>query len=162
HTDPKEAAVATHMFLVEDFVPDRIEFDMTADKTEIAVGDIANVTVDGRFLYGAPAVGLALEGELTLRTTREWDRFTGYFFGLADEREGESTRIPLTGLPVIGDDGKAVFPVVVDQLPSTTRLIDAGVTVRMRESGGRAVERSLDLSLRPEGDMIGIKPGFTD
>ena len=29
HTDPKEPAVASQMFLVEDFVPDRIEFDLT-------------------------------------------------------------------------------------------------------------------------------------
>src|SRR5690606_34456229 len=63
HTDPREAAIASQMFLVEDFVPDRIEFDLTADKTEIAPGEAANVTVDGRFLYGAPAAGLDLEGE---------------------------------------------------------------------------------------------------
>ena len=48
HTDPKQPAVASQMFLVEDFVPDRIEFDLTADKTEIAQGETANVTVDGR------------------------------------------------------------------------------------------------------------------
>ena len=36
HTDPKEPAVASQAFLVEDFVPDRIEFDLTADKPEIA------------------------------------------------------------------------------------------------------------------------------
>ncbi|RWF06518.1 MAG: hypothetical protein EOS64_31815, partial [Mesorhizobium sp.] len=52
YTDPKQAAVASQMFLVEDFVPDRIEFDLTADKTEIAQGEAANVSVDGRFLYG--------------------------------------------------------------------------------------------------------------
>ena len=57
YTDPKQAAVASQMFLVEDFVPDRIEFDLSVDKQEIAAGEPANVTVDGRFLYGAPAAG---------------------------------------------------------------------------------------------------------
>ena len=33
YTDPKKEPVATQMFLVEDFVPDRIEFDLSADKT---------------------------------------------------------------------------------------------------------------------------------
>ena len=70
YTDPKKEPVATQMFLVEDFVPDRIEFDLSADKKEIAAGEPANVTVDGRFLYGAPAAGLALEGEVNLSTTR--------------------------------------------------------------------------------------------
>ncbi|MEO9338182.1 alpha-2-macroglobulin family protein [Mesorhizobium sp. SB112] len=161
HTDPKEAAIVSQNFLVEDFVPDRIEFDLTSDREEIAAGESAEVTVDGRFLYGAPAAGLALEGEVTLSTRREWDRFKGYFFGLADEDQGEATRIPLTNLPLIGDDGKARFPVEIDQLPSTTRLLNAGVTVRMKETGGRAVERKLDIAIRPEGEMIGIRPDFT-
>ncbi len=118
------------MFLVEDFVPDRIEFDLSADRTEIATGEAANVTVDGRYLYGAPAAGLALEGEVTVSTVREWDRYKGYWFGLADEQEGEATTTPLTGLPNVGEDGKATFPVVVDQLPATTRLLNANVTVQ--------------------------------
>ncbi|MCO5084642.1 MAG: alpha-2-macroglobulin family protein [Rhizobiaceae bacterium] len=162
HTDPKEPAVATQMFLVEDFVPDRIEFDLTADKTEIAADETATMTVDGRFLYGAPAAGLALEGDVTLTTTRQWDVFKGYWFGLADEQEGEATRTPLANLPLVGDDGKATFPVTIDALPSTTRLVDAKVTVRMRETGGRAVERSTDINIRPQGDMIGIRPDFAD
>jgi len=160
HTDPKEPAVATKQFLVEDFVPDRIEFDMTSDATEVGVGEEAAITVDGRFLYGAPAAGLALEGETSLATTREWAAFPGYQFGLADEQEGDATRAPLSGLPVIGEDGKATFPVVFDALPSTTRLLTADVTVRMREGGGRAVERSLDLAIKPDSDLIGIKPEF--
>jgi len=161
HTDPKQPAVASQMFLVEDFVPDRIEFDMTSDKDEIAVGETADVTVDGRFLYGAPAVGLALEGEVTLSTVREWESFKGYVFGLADEQDGDANRIPLPGLPAIGEDGKATFPVSVTQLPSTTRLVNATVTVRMREAGGRAVERDLDIGIRPTSDMIGIRPDFS-
>ncbi|WP_192180778.1 alpha-2-macroglobulin family protein [Mesorhizobium amorphae] len=160
YTDPKQAAVASQMFLVEDFVPDRIEFDLSADKKEIAQGETANVTVDGRFLYGAPAAGLALEGELTLSTARDWDRFKGYSFGLADEQSAEPSVTPFTGLPVVGEDGKAIFPVSVDQLPSTTKLVDAKVTVRMRETGGRAVERSLQIGIRPQGHMIGIRPDF--
>ena len=151
HTDPKQPAVAQSMFLVEDFVPDRIEFDLTSDRDEIAVGETAVVTVDGRFLYGAPAAGLALEGEINLSTATEWDRYKGYFFGLADEEEGDAKRIPLSGLPVVGDDGKATFPVRLDQPPATTRMLNAEVAVRMREGGGRAVERKIDIAIRPQG-----------
>ncbi len=162
HTDPKQAAVVSQMFLVEDFVPDRIEFDLSADKKEITQGETAIVTVDGRFLYGAPAAGLALEGETTLSATSTWDRFKGYSFGLADEEAAQPSVTPLANLPLVGEDGKATFPVSVDQLPSTTRLVNAKVTVRMRETGGRAVERSLDIGIRPQGDMIGIRPDFAD
>ncbi|ODT30930.1 MAG: hypothetical protein ABS35_05935 [Kaistia sp. SCN 65-12] len=161
HTDPKQPAVASQMFLVDDFVPDRIEFDLSSDKKEMAQGETATVSVDGRFLYGAPAAGLALEGELTLSTTRSWDRYKGFSFGLADEEAMEAQVTPLAGLPTVGDDGKASFPVSADQLPATTRLVNARVTVRMRETGGRAVERSLDIGMRPQGAMIGIRPDFS-
>ncbi len=161
YTDPKQAAVSTQAFLVEDFVPDRIEFDLTSDKTEVDVGEAANVTVDGRFLYGAPAAGLTLEGESVVATTREWKPFPNYVFGLADEQEGDATRTPLVDLPVVGDDGKATFPVQIDQTPATTRLLTAKVVVRMRETGGRAVEKSIDLGIKPQGDLIGIRPEFT-
>ncbi len=161
YTDPKKPALATVSFLVEDFVPDRIEFDLSSDKPEVAVGEPANMTVDGHFLYGAPAAGLELEGDVTLSTKRDWARFPGYQFGLADEELGEATRIDLSDLPDVGDDGKATFPVQVDDAPATTRLVNAHVAVRMRETGGRAVERTLDLAVAPETSMIGIKPGFT-
>jgi uncharacterized protein YfaS (alpha-2-macroglobulin family) len=161
YTDPKQPAVASQNFLVEDFVPDRIEFTLTSDKDQIAVGEPAMLSVDGRFLYGAPAAGLELEGETTLSTTREWKAFPGFQFGLADEEQGDATQTPLTGLPMLGDDGKASFPVQIDALPSTTRLLNADVKVRMRESGGRAVENSLTLGIRPQGGVIGVRPDFS-
>ncbi|MGT2466920.1 hypothetical protein ACVOMV_21265 [Mesorhizobium atlanticum] len=48
----------------------------------------------------------------------------------------------------------------MDKLPSTTRLVNAKVTVRMREAGGRAVERSLDIGVRPQRDDHRHPPGF--
>jgi uncharacterized protein YfaS (alpha-2-macroglobulin family) len=162
HADPQQPAISTLTFLVEDFVPDRIEFDLTAEKDEVQVGEQAMLTVDGRFLYGAPASGLSLEGEIALSTMTEWDDFPGYRFGLADEQNDLSGNVTeLTGLPVTGEDGKAEFPVSVDAIPSTTRFVNAEVRVRMREGAGRAVERSIDIGIAPETDMIGIRPEFS-
>jgi uncharacterized protein YfaS (alpha-2-macroglobulin family) len=159
HTDPKKDAVSRQTFLVEDFVPDRIEFDLTAPKAEIGRSEEASVEVDGRFLYGAPAAGLGLEGEIRLATSREWDRFKGFKFGLADEDAGEAVQIDLEATAA-DEDGKASILVTIDQFPSTTRLINAKVNVRMREGAGRAVERSVDIAVRPAADMIGVRPGF--
>ncbi len=147
YTDPKANAVAEKRFLVEDFIPDRTAFDLTSDAGEIAVGRPAKVDVDGRFLYGAPAAGLSLEGEVNITTTRKWDAFPGYLFGLADEDNGEAKQIPLENLPVLDAQGKASFDVSVGDLPVTTRRLAASVVVRMREGSGRAVERSLDLDI---------------
>lgn len=161
YTDPKQPALASSNFLVEDFVPDRIEFDLKADRTETALRDPVNVSVDGRYLYGAPAAGLELKGDLTLSTVRDWARFPGYQFGLADEEPGEATRLDLSDLPAADEEGRASFPLSVDEVLSTTRLVKAAVAIRMRETGGRAVERNLDIGVLPETTMIGIKPNFT-
>ena len=71
---------------------------MTSVLTEYVVGGPAPVSIDGRYLYGAPAAGLGLEGEIALKPTRENATFPGYQFGLADEEETETVRIPLDAL----------------------------------------------------------------
>src|SRR5690606_30756028 len=115
------APLAETAFLVEDFVPDRIEFDLTAAGDEIAVGESTAIEVAGRYLYGAPAAGLVIEGEVNVSSVREWRLFPNYLFGLAEEEDQEATsRIPLTGLPVLDEQGKASFDVGLDTVPSTT------------------------------------------
>ncbi|TNM60952.1 alpha-2-macroglobulin family protein [Aliirhizobium smilacinae] len=160
-TDPKGSAIGEKTFLVDDFVPDRIEFDMKSAATEIAVGKPAKVSIDGRFLYGAPAAGLGLEGEIALKPTRENAAFPGYQFGLADEEETETVRLPLDAISETDEDGKAEFDAEVTELPSTTKLINADIVVRMQETGGRAIERNLSLPVKADGLRIGIKPEFS-
>lgn len=160
-TDPKGSAIGEKTFLVDDFVPDRIEFDMSSEAKEIVVGEPAKVSIDGRYLYGAPAAGLGLEGEIALKPTRENAAFPGYQFGLADEEETETVRIPLDALDDTDEDGKATFDADVAELPSTTKLINADIVVRMQETGGRAIERNLSLPVKADGPRIGIKPEFS-
>ena len=161
HTDPQQPPIAEEMFLVEDFVPDRTEFELTAAQDTVAVGSSVQVSLDGRYLYGAPAAGLALEGQLTIGTTREWAKFPGYTFGLEDEEDAEALRVPLAALPDTDAEGKATFDVFIDSAPSTTRLLNANISVQMREAGGRAVERSIDVGIEPETDVIGLRPEFS-
>ncbi|MBP1859898.1 alpha-2-macroglobulin family protein [Rhizobium herbae] len=161
YTDPKGTAISEKQFQVDDFVPDRVEFDMASTVKQIEIGKPTPVTIDGRFLYGAPAAGLELEGEVGLKPTRESADFKGYFFGLADEEATEDSRTTLEGLEPLDEDGKATFDVDLTETPSTTQLLNANITVRVQEAGGRAVERSLVLPVKPEGAMIGIKPEFS-
>ncbi|HVX99717.1 MAG TPA: MG2 domain-containing protein [Pseudorhodoplanes sp.] len=159
-TDPKRAAVGETTFMVEDYVPDRLEFDLAAKDKAFTRGSPAEISLSGRFLYGAPASGLDLEGELVIQPTRERAGFAGYQFGLSDE-EVEAQRTTLDDLPKTDEQGKAAFPVTLDKLPSTSGLLEAQVIVRMAESGGRAVERKLTLPVMPAGTMIGVKPLFS-
>ncbi len=160
YTDPKRPAIGDTTFMVEDYVPDRIEFDLKSTATNIAKAKPAPVTLDGRFLYGAPASGLTLEGEVVVAAAKERAGFAGYQFGVADD-EVTATRQPLEDLPATDAQGKARFEVKLDKLPVTTQPLEAEIAVRMAEAGGRAVERKLTLPVTPDGPMIGVKPKFS-
>ena len=160
YTDPKRPAVGETTFLVEDYVPDRIEFDVTSPTGHISQKVPAKVDVTGRFLYGAPAANLDLEGEVTIAAAKERAGFAGYQFGLDDE-EVNAVQQPLEDLPATDAAGKASFPINLDKLPSSSRPLEAKITVRMAEPGGRAVEHKIALPVTPSGNMIGVKPMFS-
>jgi alpha-2-macroglobulin len=158
--DPKRPSVGEATFLVEDYVPDRIEFDLTSKAKGVSNTSAAEIAVEGRFLYGAPAAKLELEGEVIVSPANERPGFARYQFGLADE-DVETTRQPLEGLPNTDGNGKASFAVTLEKQPETTRPLEAQVVVRMAEPGGRAVERKLTLPVIAGGPMIGVKPLFS-
>lgn len=159
YTDTKAAPLAEAQFLVEDFVPDRIEFDLSAEDTQLPADGTLKARVSGRFLYGAPASGLYLEGDLTVRPTNRIEAFPDYSFGLQDE-DVIPVYKTLTDLPVTDENGDAVVEIAADGLPQSTRPLTAQVNMRMREGGGRAVERSLSLSVERPQAVLGIKPHF--
>src|SRR5262249_22113057 len=67
----------------------------------------------------------------------------------------------LENLPATDPNGKASFAVTLEKQPETTRPLEAQVTVRMAEAGGRAVERKLTLPVTADAPMIGGKPLFS-
>jgi uncharacterized protein YfaS (alpha-2-macroglobulin family) len=158
-TDPKRPPVGEASFMVEDYVPDRLDFDLASTAKGISKTSPADVTLEGRFLYGAPASGLDLDGEVVISAAGERAGFAGYQFGLSDE-EVEATRTPLEDLPATDANGKARLKVALDKLPSVSRPLEAGIVVRMAEAGGRAIERKLTLPVTPAAAMIGVKPLF--
>jgi hypothetical protein len=160
YTDPKRPPVGEATFLVEDYVADRIEFDLTTAAKVIPRDAPAQLSVDGHFLYGAPASALDLTGAVTIATAKERPGFAGYSFGLADD-EVTAVRQDLEDMPATDAAGKASFPVKLDKIPATSRPLEATVTVSMAESGGRAVERKITLPIAPDAAMIGVKPAFS-
>jgi uncharacterized protein YfaS (alpha-2-macroglobulin family) len=158
--DPKRPAVGEATFMVEDYIPDRLEFEIKSEANSISRADPVQVTLDGHYLYGAPAANLEVAGEVVIAPAGERPGFAGYRFGLGDEQI-ESTRSPLDGLPSTDASGQAAFPVSLDKVPQSTRPLEARLTVRLAEAGGRAVERKLVLPVTAGGPMIGVRPLFS-
>jgi uncharacterized protein YfaS (alpha-2-macroglobulin family) len=148
--DPKRPPVGEATFLVEDYVPDRIEFELTSKAAGLSKTSAAEINVEGRFLYGTPAAKLELEGEVIVSAANERPGFARYQFGLADE-DVAITRQPLEGLPDTDDSGHASFAVRLVKQPDATRPLEAQVVVRMAEAGGRAVGRQRVVSGKSVG-----------
>jgi uncharacterized protein YfaS (alpha-2-macroglobulin family) len=160
YVDPRRPAIGETAFMVEDYVPDRLEFELKPQTKWISRDAPAEIALEGRYLYGAPAAGLDLEGEVTVAPAKSLDGFAGYQFGVADD-EFSSEQQSLDDLPQTDEEGKARFAVSLDKVPAVQRLLEARVTVRMAETGGRAVERKVTLPVTPTGNMIGVKPLFS-
>ena len=159
--DPAQGALASQTFLVEDFLPDRIEFDLSLSDSPVRLGDTPPLEIDARYLFGAPAADLEVTGEARLQTTRQLETYPGYLFGRHDQRFNTRTAYFDSARTDIA--GHAEFPIKipqVDELPSAP--LELRLVAQIAEGSGRPVERRLTRTLEPQGAMIGIKPAFDD
>jgi len=159
HVDPEAPAIGETAFLVEDYVPARMEMSLTAADAPATPDEPARITLDGRYLYGAPAAGLQVEGEVKLSPVRRLDNVSGYVFGV-DADDATPVRTPLGDLPRTDDEGRAEITVPLPAVPETTRPLKAEVTLRLREPGGRAISETVDVAVTGDGAHLGIKPLF--
>ncbi|HHK74683.1 MAG TPA: alpha-2-macroglobulin family protein, partial [Rhizobiales bacterium] len=161
YSDPKKDPLAQTSILVEDFVPDRFEFDLTSPAKWLSPRQETALHLSGRYLYGAPAADLRLTGDIRILSARELPGFAGYRFGLADEEKQDDMNT-LDDLPRTDAAGAATIRLRAPDLPVTTGPLKARVSIRMIEAGGRAVERAITLPVQPQAPMIGIRPLFED
>ncbi|MBA5778068.1 alpha-2-macroglobulin [Stappia sp. F7233] len=161
YADPKGQPVAEKSFLVEDFQPERVDFDLETDVQALDPLNLPQIAIDARFLYGAPAAGQRLEGEVIVSPSHESDAYPGYRFGLEDE-ETYASRAAIEDGNATDGDGRLTFVPPLPQLADTTGLRNAEIVARLVEAGGRFVERRITLPILSDGPRIGIKPAFED
>jgi uncharacterized protein YfaS (alpha-2-macroglobulin family) len=160
YADPKADALSTTTFLVEDFEPERLAFDISAPNAPFKVGEANDITVAAKYLYGATAPGLSIEADAVLRPVSTLKDFPGYTFGRTDDTL-ETDREPLGDVGVTDDTGNATAEVTLPApQAATTRPLEADVIMRLVDTNGRTVERTLTRPVAATTDRIGIKPQF--
>jgi len=159
YADPNAASLASTTVLVEDFLPERIDFDLDMAEV-IGLTEAAPLTVSARYLFGAAAADLPVEGEVLLREASGLPGFEGYTFGRYDETF--AAQIDYLDGTTTDAIGAATLTVALPDVTDITRPLEARVTVRISEGSGRPVERSTTATVRPDGPMIGIKPEFDE
>ena len=152
------APLAQTKLLVEDFLPERLDFTLTLPDGPLALAAPAPVTLEARYLFGAPGADLAVEGEVLLREAKALPGWEGWSFGMADERFSPV----LETISANVTDGAGKVDLLIDH-PDAGRVdrpLEAEYRLRVAEGSGRPVERRITRSLAPDSPVIGIKALF--
>ncbi|WP_144185978.1 alpha-2-macroglobulin family protein [Elioraea rosea] len=156
--DPAATPIGRASFRVEDFVPDRLAVELAAPGALIP-GMPLSVPVTARFLYGAPASGLAASGELlVVPDPNPFPALAGWRFGLVEDAP-EPLRTDVA-IPDTDSAGRTAAPVLLPRAPDTTRPLRATLSVAVTEPGGRPTRTTVDFPVRSQGPFIGIRPLF--
>lgn len=160
YTDPKAPAVGEASFLVQDYVPERLDVTLTPRSASLVRGQPAIVGIEARYLYGAPGAGLEVSGEVVVQAAAKSGipGLDGFGVGLEDE-EVEAATAELEDPATTDSGGRATVQAPVQDLVAP-RPTEAKITLRVGEPGGRAVERSLTLPILPSGPVIGVRKTF--
>ena len=159
YTDVDADSLAEITFLVEDFVPERLDFDLEASVEKIDPASPGSVSLVARFLYGQPAGELVVEGDIVVKPVRNVAAFSQYKFGL--ESDGfDPRRGTLDGRRTDATGAAQLALKLPANLPETSRPLEAAINVRVLDPGGKPVERSLTLPVVGSANRIGIRPLF--
>jgi alpha-2-macroglobulin len=159
--DPKAPSVGQTSFLVEDYVPERLEFSLTPAAPTARGGGTVEIAAVARYLYGAAGSNLEISGDVQISAAdkSQLPALAGFSAGLQDESfETISNEIE----DVATTDAKGAAKILAP-IPDVTaaRPLEAKILLRVGEPGGRAVERSVVLPILPKAGLIGVKKNFT-
>ncbi|NCO85507.1 MAG: alpha-2-macroglobulin family protein [Rhodobacterales bacterium] len=157
YADVDAPALARQSVLVEDFLPERIDFDLTLPAL-LRLGDVPDLAIAARYLFGPPAADLAIEGEAMLRAANGLPDWPGYVFGRHEEAFDTRYRSFEDGFRTDAD-GAALIPVTFPDLDAeVSQPLSLTTVLRIAEGSGRPVERRTEALVLPDLPMIGIKP----
>lgn len=156
--DPEGETLASQSFLVEDFLPERIDVTLSPPDTVLNRQSDAKLPVSVRYLFGAPGAGLGVSGDLALRPVRNLADFHGYVFGRHDVSLRPRATVIEDG--VTDTNGETAILLRLPEADPVFMPFKAVATVRVREGSGRPVERQASMQVQPDTDLIGIRPLF--
>ncbi|WP_062011885.1 alpha-2-macroglobulin family protein [Aureimonas sp. AU4] len=156
--DPKQPAIGSATFRVEDFEPERIRVSLSVPEGAIDPASPPALGVEVRTLFGSAGAGLAVSGETILSATDRIERYPGVRFGLASDQP-TATRLPFEGEPT-DEEGRGTVRLAPFDLPGTTKPLVASIQLRVADVGGRPVEEIAARPLRATSGRLGIRPGF--
>lgn len=152
-------ALASARLLVEDFRPERINFDLTLPQGALPAAAPVAVAFDARWLFGAPAADLPVDGELRLTPASTLPGWDGYVFG----RHDDTSDPDVVAMPSGQTDAAGHFSASAELPPAlqaAARPWQVTLAMSVREGAGRPVERRVTRTIAPARTALGLRPDF--
>jgi alpha-2-macroglobulin len=151
-----EQVVGNYTFQVEEFVPDRIKVDVRPESDSVLPIESIEYRVAADYLFGAPAAGLDVTTRVLLRPSAfSPEGFAGFTFYNSnrkfDLREIHSSQDLLDG------DGKQSFAVDLPEGLKAPSSLEAVITARVQEQGGRGVTAVRTMPVHPYPYYVGLR-----
>ena len=147
-------------FSVEDFLPERLALELKGSDTPLSPEQNVQFEVSGRYLYGAPAAGNRLSGQVYVRPLREAvASLPGYQFGSVTEQE-LSQDIELDE-QTLDEQGLATID-LASRWAERKSPLQLTLQASLQESGGRPITRRLEQPVWPAKRLPGIRGLFSD
>lgn len=144
---------------VEDFLPERMALTVSSAEF-VTISEDLKVTVNGQYLYGAPAADNTLQTELVVHTAAH------PFKGLADFYFSDPQRTAFNNREVLPD--RQLNSAGELQLTAKNGWKKANTVLQLKlyssllDSGGRPVSRISTSYVLPAQELVGIRPLFED
>lgn len=147
-------------FNVEEFMPERMKLVLSTNEKLLEKSERQVISVQGDYLYGAPAAGNKLQATRVMELDRHpVAAYKDYYFGNPkDEELLERKELDEITLDEKGSGFLDIEPVAA----GITSALKLQVIANLSEPGGRVVTRSIDDAYWPAKSMVGIAPLFKD
>ncbi|HEX5757790.1 MAG TPA: MG2 domain-containing protein [Thermoanaerobaculia bacterium] len=151
-----EKVVGQYRFQVEEFVPDRIEVEIAPPTAPVGPGQALAYHVAGTYLFGPPAAGLPVESRVRLVDADfAPPGYAGFIFR-NPERELDEREV-LSAEGTLDDAGRAAFEATMPAGAPVPSSLEAVITARVQERGGRGVAALQRLRIHPYPYYVGLR-----
>ena len=146
-------------FLVEDFIPPKIEVNVKSRPELIKPFQKVELTLQAQYLTGDFLANPKVDYSVSLASSKVLEKkYKGYRFGKADEKH---FRQFIYDASEVGDsNGTVTLPILIDRVAESSLPLVASIKVHVLEPGGRGIERYFAIPYLNQEGYIGIKPKF--
>ncbi len=148
--------IGQYRFQVEEFVPDRIRVEIAKPTGPVGPGQPLAYGVASSYLFGPPAAGLPVETRVrVVDSTFAPKGFEAYTFRNAERKLDDKEIASQQGK--LDDAGRQSFKATVPSGAPVPSSLEAVITARVQEQGGRGVAAMARLPIHPYPYYLGLR-----